>query len=65
MIIATKPTKEHETLFLVWRGLVVFWTEFTVYEISPGRNSEKIERRTSNAQHRTSNMDGAALYLIL
>ena len=27
------------------------------------RNSEKIERRTSNVQHRTSNNDGAALHL--
>jgi hypothetical protein len=27
-----------------------------------GRNSEQIERRTSNAQHRTSNIDDATLY---
>jgi len=28
-------------------------------------NSKQIERRTSNVQHRTSNIDGATLYLIL
>jgi len=27
-------------------------------------NTEKIEHRTSNAQHRTFNFDGAALYLL-
>ena len=37
----------------------------TWFEIPPGRNSEQIERRTSNAQHRTSNIDDATLYLIL
>jgi hypothetical protein len=36
-----------------------------LYETPPGRNSEKIERRTSNIQHRTSNIDDATLYLIL
>ena len=30
----------------------------TSYEIPPGPNSEQIERRTSNVQHRTSNIDG-------
>jgi hypothetical protein len=35
------------------------------HETPLGRNSEKIERRTSNFQHRTSNIDDAALYLIL
>jgi hypothetical protein len=33
------------------------------YETTPGQNSEKIERRTSNVQHRTSNIDDATLYL--
>ena len=28
-----------------------------------GRNSEQIERRTSNVQHRMSNIDYATLYL--
>ena len=32
------------------------------YETSRGRNSEQIERRTSNAQHRTLNIDDATLY---
>ena len=32
-------------------------------ETPPGRNSEQIERRTSNVQRRTSNIDDAALYL--
>jgi len=31
-------------------------------EILPGQNSEQIERRTSNAQHRTLNIDDATLY---
>ena len=34
----------------------------TSYEILPDRGSERIERRTSNAQHRTLNIDDAALY---
>jgi len=34
----------------------------TSYKTPPGRNIKKIERRTSNAQHRTSNIDDAALY---
>ena len=38
-------------------------TADTSYETPPGRNSEKIERRTSNVQHRTSNIDDATLYL--
>ena len=29
----------------------------TSYEIPPGRNNEQIERRTSNVQYRTSNID--------
>ncbi len=33
------------------------------YETSYSWNSEKIERRTSNVQHRTSNIDDATLYL--
>jgi hypothetical protein len=33
-----------------------------LYETSRGRNSEKIERRTSNVQHRTLNIDDATLY---
>jgi hypothetical protein len=33
-----------------------------LYEIPLGRYSEQIERRTSNAQHRTSNNDDATLY---
>ena len=36
-----------------------------LYEITHGWNSEKIERRTWNVQHRTSNIDDATLYLIL
>ena len=36
---------------------------YSSYETSGGRNSEQIERRTSNVQLRTSNIDGAALYL--
>ena len=32
------------------------------YETSRGRNSEQIERRTSNAQHRTLNIDDATPY---
>jgi len=32
------------------------------YETPRGRNSEQIERRTSNVQHRTLNIDDAALY---
>ena len=32
------------------------------YEIPPGQNSEQIERRTSNVQHRTLNIDDATLY---
>ena len=35
----------------------------TSYDIPPGRNSERIERRTSNAQHHTFNIDNAALSL--
>ncbi|MGB5615524.1 MAG: hypothetical protein WBM78_01700, partial [Desulfobacterales bacterium] len=31
-------------------------------ETSRGWNSEQIERRTSNAQHRTLNIDAATLY---
>ncbi|MBW2338419.1 MAG: hypothetical protein JRF47_17010 [Deltaproteobacteria bacterium] len=38
-------------------------TPETLYETPPGRNNEQIERRTSNAQHRTSNIDDATLYL--
>ncbi len=34
----------------------------TSYETAPIRNSEKIERRTSNVQHRTSNIYDATLY---
>ena len=34
------------------------------YETLSVLNTEKIERRTSNAQHRTFNIDGAALYLL-
>ena len=35
------------------------------YETSRGRNSEQIERRTSNAQHRTLNIDdGYALSIL-
>jgi hypothetical protein len=34
----------------------------TSCETPPGRNSEQIERRTSNVQHRMSNIDDAALY---
>ncbi len=41
-------------------GLVLIGFRF---QVSGVRCSEKIERRTSNAQHRTSNNDGAALYL--
>ena len=33
------------------------------YETSHGWNNEKIKRRTSNVQHRTSNIDDATLYL--
>ena len=33
------------------------------YETSRGRKGEHIKRRTSNAQHRTSNIDDATLYL--
>ena len=35
------------------------------YEASMACNSDQIERPTSNIEHRTSNMDGAALYLFL
>ena len=35
----------------------------TSSETPPARNSEKIERRTSNAHHRTSRIDDATLYL--
>jgi len=35
---------------------------FLLVELQLGENSEKIERRTSNAQHRTSNIDDAMLY---
>ncbi len=31
-------------------------------EILPGQNREQIERRTSNTQHRTLNIDDATLY---
>ena len=34
----------------------------TSYEIPSGRNIDQIERRTSNAQHRTLNIDDATLY---
>jgi hypothetical protein len=40
-------------------------TPDTSNKTTHGRNSEKIERRTSNAQHRTSNIDDATLYLFL
>jgi hypothetical protein len=33
------------------------------YETSRGRAGEPVERPTSNVEHRTSNVDGAALYL--
>jgi hypothetical protein len=33
-----------------------------LYETTHGWNSEKIERRTSNIQHRTLNIDDATLY---
>jgi hypothetical protein len=36
----------------------------TSYESSSVLNTEKIERRTSNAQHRTFNIDSATLYLL-
>jgi hypothetical protein len=32
-------------------------------ETPPGLGRKQVERRTSNFQHRTSNIDGAALYL--
>ena len=35
---------------------------YALFETPPAGNSEKIERRTSNAHHRTSNMDDATLY---
>ena len=34
-----------------------------LYETPPIRNGRQIEHRTSNVQHRTSNNDGATLYL--
>jgi len=34
-------------------------------DIPRGRNNEYVERRTSNFQHRTSNIDDAALYPFL
>jgi len=48
--------------FLLLTPDTLYETSLCKYEIPPGRNSEQIERRTSNVQHRTSNIDGAALY---
>jgi hypothetical protein len=44
------------------RPVLAFSLLDTLYETPPARNSEKIERRTSNAQHRTFNIDDATLY---
>jgi len=41
---------------------VVKFSHETSYEIPPNRNSEQLERRTSNVQHRTLNIDDATLY---
>jgi len=38
-------------------------TTDTLYETAPARNSEQIERRTSNVQLPTSNIEGASLCL--
>jgi hypothetical protein len=46
----------------VWGFGKGFLSPDTSYESSLGRNREMIERRTSNVQHRTSNIDDAALY---
>jgi len=54
-------------LFEIWKLYFGIWHYFRragkpSYETSRGRNSEKVERRTSNAQHRTLNIEDATLY---
>jgi hypothetical protein len=49
--------------FLIRSDRLFFSRRLGLYETARGRNSEKIERRTSNVQHRTSNMDDATLDL--
>jgi hypothetical protein len=46
-----------------WHGFSMI--KLTALMAGPGLNSKQIERRTSNVQHRTSNIDDATLYLIL
>jgi hypothetical protein len=46
-----------------WHGFLD--DELAASMAGPGLNSKQIERRTSNVQHRTSNIDDATLYLIL
>jgi hypothetical protein len=46
-----------------WHGLLMI--KLAASMAVPGLNSKQIERRTSNVQHRTSNIDDATLYLIL
>jgi hypothetical protein len=36
---------------------MIHYAGMAFYEPPPGRNSEQIERRTSNVQHRTSNIE--------
>jgi hypothetical protein len=46
-------------------GTVFLMIKLAASMAGPGLNSKQIERRTSNVQHRTSNIDDATLYLIL
>jgi hypothetical protein len=46
-------------------GTVFLMIKLAASMVGPGLNSKQIERRTSNVQHRTSNIDDATLYLIL
>jgi hypothetical protein len=46
-------------------GTVFLMIKLSASMVGPGLNSKQIERRTSNVQHRTSNIDDATLYLIL
>jgi hypothetical protein len=46
-------------------GTVFLMIKLAASMAGPGINRKQIERRTSNVQHRTSNIDDAMLYLIL
>jgi hypothetical protein len=52
-------------LYKLSKAEVPFSIKLAAFQAGPGLNSKQIERRTSNVQHRTSNIDDATLYLIL